>query len=646
MGDQVGKAVSGALCYVPKHEFDRVLSANISEIEKVELFVAMCRINTLYMIARSGSGHIGSSFSSLEIMAWMHLVHLRQEGLESEGASNDIFFSSKGHDAPGLYNVMIGTGKLAFSLIHELRRLGGLPGHPDVGTPNIVTNTGSLGMGISKAKGMIIANRLLQKSANVYVLTGDGELQEGQFWESLISAANGNLYELTVIIDHNKLQSDTLVSKVSDLGDLEAKLTSFGWYVSRCDGNNLNELKGVLEEFSHVTEKPKVLIADTIKGKGVSFMEHTSIDSDVELYKYHSGAPSDEAYIRASQELINNLNSSLKNKNLNDVELEIVDRSEALLPQNPQKLVPAYAKCLIDHAKKDPSIVALDADLVLDTGLIPFSEKYPQRFVECGIAEQDMVSQAGGMALKGLLPVVHSFACFLTARPAEQIYNNATENSKIIYVGTLAGVIPGGPGHSHQGVRDIASMGAMPGLTVMEPSCEDEVKALLSWAINDNVSSSYIRLMSLPVVTNFNLPNNYKPELGKGVQISQGEDALIFTYGPQMLTNAIAAADELENLMGIKVGVINMPWLNIVNYEWLYETTKSVNNIFCIDNHYKIGGLGDRIAATISSFKNLNINQTFIGLDEVPACGSNDEIMSFHGLDSQSIFEKIKSVMR
>ena len=94
MGDQVGKAVSGALCYVPKHEFDRVLSANISEIEKVELFVALCRINTLYMIARSGSGHIGSSFSSLEIMAWMHLVHLRQEGLESEGASNDIFFSS------------------------------------------------------------------------------------------------------------------------------------------------------------------------------------------------------------------------------------------------------------------------------------------------------------------------------------------------------------------------------------------------------------------------------------------------------------------------------------------------------------------------------------------------------------------------
>ena len=116
--------------------------------------------------------------------------------------------------------------------------------------------------------------------------------------------------------------------------------------------------------------------------------------------------------------------------------------------------------------------------MVLDTGLIPFAEKFPDRFIECGIAEQDMVSQAGGMALKGLLPIVHSFACFLTARPSEQIYNNSTEHTKIIYVGTLAGVLPGGPGHSHQGVRDISTMSAIPGMIVFEPSCEDEVESL------------------------------------------------------------------------------------------------------------------------------------------------------------------------
>ena len=135
-----------------------------------------------------------------------------------------------------------------------------------------------------------------------------GELQEGQFWESLASAVNNNFNEITVIIDHNKLQSDTLVSKVSDLGDLEGKLNAFGWHVSRCDGNDLEKFSSVLKTISNITDKPKIIIADTIKGKGVSFMEHTSIDSDVELYKYHSGAPTEDAYVMASQELINGAN--------------------------------------------------------------------------------------------------------------------------------------------------------------------------------------------------------------------------------------------------------------------------------------------------------------------------------------------------
>lgn len=638
MGDQIGTAIGGQLYYVPKEEFDKVLTQDISDIDKVEIFAALCRINILYMIARCGSGHIGSSYSSLEIMAWMHVIHIRD--------NNDIFFSSKGHDAPALYNVLIGIGKLEFQFIHQLRRLGGLPGHPDISTPNIVTNTGSLGMGISKAKGMIVANRILGRNQKIYVLTGDGELQEGQFWESLISASNNNFHELTVIVDHNKLQSDTLVSKVSDLGDLDLKLTSFGWHVRRCDGNNLSELKNILEEFSTINDKPKVLIADTVKGKGVSFMEHTSIDSDVELYKYHSGAPSEDAYTKASQELFDNLNYKLQSNNLDPIELMIEESSKGTPPINPQKLVEAYSNSILKQAEKNSRIVALDADLVLDTGLIPFAKKFPDRFVECGIAEQDMVSQAGGMALSGLLPIVHSFACFLTARPSEQIYNNSTEHTKIIYVGTLAGILPGGPGHSHQGVRDISSMSAIPGMTVIEPSCENEVESLLNWAIAENEQSSYIRLSSIPVITNFTLPKEYKPELGKGVQVVPGNDALIFAYGPQMLTNAVNAAQKIKETAGINLGVINMPWLNIIDSEWLYDLLQSVDNIFCIDNHYSIGGLNDRISSEINSFKiKLDINLSSISLNKIPVCGTNDEIMKFHKLDTDSIVNKIKSVL-
>jgi transketolase len=415
--------------------------------------------------------------------------------------------------------------------------------------------------------------------------------------------------------------------------------------VSRCDGNNLEEFSEVLRDSSEIIDRPKVIIADTVKGKGVTFMEHTSIDSDVELYKYHSGAPSSKAYIEAAQELIDCLNVSLANIFLEPVKLEAVERPLTKAPQAPQKLVEAYSQSLLDHAAENLNIVALDADLALDTGLIPFQKKFPNRFIECGIAEQDMVSQAGGIALSGMLPIVHSFACFLTARPGEQIYNNATENTKIIYVGTLAGVVPGGPGHSHQGVRDIASMSSIPGITVMEPSCEEEVGMLLSWAINNNKKSSYIRLMSLPVATNFKLPNGYQPVIGKGVQLSPGTEYILVAYGPQMLSTAMTVAANIQQEIGMEIGVVNLPWLNEVDSLWLGDLLRPVSELFVIDNHYGIGGLGDRLARLVASEITIDVNMTCIGLEDIPACGTNEEILSRHRLDVQGIEKVVKRVI-
>lgn len=645
MGDQIGVAVSGTLYYVPYKEFERIRSLSIDPVKKTALFAALCRINTLYMIARAGSGHIGSSFSSMDIMSWLQLNELRIPAESDLQSPRDIFFSSKGHDAPGLYNTWIGLGKLDFELIHQLRRLNGLPGHPDVSTPNVVTNTGSLGMGVSKAKGMIFANRLQKKEGNVFVLTGDGELQEGQFWESLISAANNGIHELTVIIDHNKLQSDTLVAKVSDLGDLEAKLAAFGWHVSRCDGNDLDAFSKTLAATKSVIDKPKVIIADTIKGKGVSFMEHTSIDSDVEFYKFHSGAPTDDAYVKAAQELIDAANAKLEAACADVLELETVIRPAAVQPENPQRLIQAYSNALIGQARKNPKIVALDADLILDTGLIPFQKEFPDRFVECGIAEQDMVSQAGGMALQGLLPIVHSFACFLSARPNEQIYTNATEQEKIIYVGSLAGVVPGGPGHSHQAVRDIAALAAMPGMVLMEPSCESEVGSLLDWAIDQHSGSSYLRLVSLPWVLPYELPATYRPELGKGVALTEGEDAAIIAYGPVMLSAAFEAAQILKSENGKAVKVINLPWLNTVDGEWLFDELSGCGAVLSIDNHYMIGGQGDRIVNAMVSrdFNGMKIHR--VALTEIPACGTNQEILCAHNMDVLSMVGALRKII-
>ncbi len=640
MGDKITSAVSGKLFYISRKEIVRIISELKDPLERAFVFSYICRINALYMIARAGSGHIGSSFSSLDIISWLFLHKNLNE--KEFGLSENIFFSSKGHDAPALYSVLIGLGLLDFNYLEKLRKLDGLPGHPDISTPHIVTNTGSLGMGISKAKGIIEASRLKGEKKTVYVLTGDGELQEGQFWESLISAKNRSLSELTVIVDHNKLQSDTLVSNVSDLGDLQNKLKSFGWETYRCDGNNLKDFSSTLEESEKQMDLPKIIIADTVKAKGVSFMEHSSTDSDIELYEYHSGAPGNEEYTLAFQELLDVINSELTAKDISSLEVESItfNNAEASF-QKMQKLIPAYSSSLVDLSSDRDDIVALDADLVLDTGLVEFRRKFPDRFIECGIAEQDMVSQAGGLALSGLLPIVHSFSCFLTTRPNEQIYNNSTERNKIIYVGSLAGMLPGGPGHSHQSVKDISNMSNLPNMLIIEPSCELEVKNSLDFCINKNENSSYLRLCSIPYPVPFN--EDFELIKGRGNMLLDGSDLVVFGYGPVLLTEAYKASKTLENKK-ISLKVINLPWLNFLDDDWFQEVISGFSNILTLDNHFIRGGQGDMLASSISRL-GLDVKVKSLGLSQIPLCGTNEQVLHAHGLDSESISNQAISLL-
>jgi len=634
VGDQIGQAVEGTLYYIPYPEFQRIRALSLPREQRATILADMCRLNALYMIARAGSGHIGSSFSSMEIFTWLLTEELDiAEGPMSFG---DVFFSSKGHDAPGYYALLMAIGKLPFDMVHKLRRIDGLPGHPDVGTPGIVTNTGSLGMGVSKAKGMVWANRLSGRTGRVVVLTGDGELQEGQFWESLVSAANHGLHEITVVIDHNKLQSDTFVKNVSDLGDLEAKLRAFGWRVERCDGNDVVALAKTFAAIEG-DYRPKIIIADTIKGNGVSFMEHTSLDSDVAMYRFHSGAPDADSYRKAAQEIMARLLQRFDEAGVTPIEAETVERPATTPPPaTAQRLIPAYTKALLEQAEKHPNLVALDADLILDTGLIPFRERFPERFIECGIAEQDMVSIAGGMALKGLLPVVHSFACFLSSRPNEQIYNNATEHTKVIYVGSLAGVVPGGPGHSHQAVRDISALAAMPGMALVEPSCEAEVGPLLDWCVNAAKGSCYLRLVSLPWEVPYHLPGNYQPQLGQGVILAEGDDVAIITYGPVLLTAAMHVRQQIADKFGRNIRIINLPWLNLIDAKWLQSAIAGCRRVFCLDNHYVVGGQGDaviRAAATFSHDAEIRV----LGVTDVPPSGTNQEVLKAVRLDVDTL---------
>jgi transketolase len=625
------------LTYVPARELERLRRLDASPAERCAAFADACRLNTLSMIMEAGSGHIGSSFSAMDIVAWLHLEEMDSR---SSAEPRDVYFSSKGHDAPGLYSVLVGLGVLDHSLLRKLRRLDGLPGHPDIGTPYAVTNTGSLGMGISKAKGMVSDARLAKRPRRVFVLTGDGELQEGQIWESLQGAANHGMHEICMVVDRNRMQSDTWVDKVSGLGDLEAKFGAFGWFVRRCDGHDLNAIAQVMRELASVRDRPKVLIAETVKGKGVTAMENTALGED-ELYRFHSGAPGAEAYRNGVEELVARLQARVRG----GVALDVVDASDRSAPQG-ERLVGAYAQALVSLARARSDIVVLDADLMLDCGLIPFREAFPDRFIECGIAEQDMVSQAGALALRGRLPIVHSFACFLSTRPNEQIYNNATELTKIIYVGSLAGLLPAGPGHSHQSVRDISALAAVPGLTMIEPCCEVEVGLALSYCVNEAQNSSYLRLVSIPCDIPYSLPQGYRLQRGRGVSLRPGRSALAIGYGPLLLSQAWQAAGLLAQRHGIELEIINLPWLNEVDNEWLRSVVSGRTHLFTLDNHYVDGGQGQMLLARLAELGLPSSPRCGrLGVRTVPACGQNAEVLRAHGLDAAGIASAIASAM-
>jgi transketolase len=634
---------------IPEEEFHRIKKADIPKHNKLVLLADMCRANALATVKRAGSGHLGSSFSSLDIVTFLYHSEMNTGKLGIDHPDRDIYFSSKGHDAPGHYAVLYSLGIIPRDRFINLRRLGGTHGHPDVSVPGIEANSGSLGMGISKAKGMAAAKKMNGWDGRVFVMTGDGELQEGQIWESLQTALHQDVTNIQVIVDFNKIQTDKPLKEIIDLGDLEKKFDIFGWHVERCDGHDFAQLEKVFEKFNGVEGKPKALIADTVKGKGVSFMEGPAALKDGDgLYKWHAGAPDDDSFEAGYKEIVDRINGQLGNLGLDPLHSEILetrDKHRIKLKDTAEKVVNAFGAALVELGSKRNDIVVLDADLSADCGLRPFENAFPERFVENGIAEQDMVSMAGGLALQGLLPIVNSFGVFLASRANEQIYNNATENTKIIYVCHYAGLIPAGPGKSHQSLRDISLFGALPNCVILEPCNGQETKRALEWCVDEARENCMMRLVISPSPRTIILPEDYDFCFGKGTVLKEGKDAVLFAYGPVMLNEALTAAEMLEE-QDFFLKVVNLPWLNRIDNEWLAGTIGECRKIFTLDNHSEYGGLGDHLLNELmSSDKSGDKKLIKFAVEEHPACGTPPEALLYHKLDGSSMAARIINVL-
>jgi len=653
-----------AIKLIPFEEFQRVKNIQMDKYKKLAIIADMNRANTLAEVKRAGSGHLGSSFSAMDIVTWLYYEEMNILKVGFDSPERDIYFSSKGHDVPGLYATMYSLGALPEEKVLSLRRLGGLDGHPDLNIPGIEANSGSLGMGISKGRGMAWAKKHFGNGGRVYVLTGDGEWQEGQNYEALQSAVQQKIDNLTVIVDDNKVQSDKLVDEIISLGDIEAKYRAFGWHVQRIDGHDYCQIEKALAEVKKIKDKPQIIIADTIKGRGVSFMEHpAALKIGQGLYPWHSGAPNDESFEEGHAELIGRINASLLDLGLPPLTLKDIPPEEkrppaAMLAGEPlsqaaqeklsskttdEYVARAYGQALVEIAARRKDIVVLDADLSSDCKVREFENTYPERFIENGIAEQDMVSMAGGLARQGLLPIVNSFASFLASRANEQIYNNASEKSRIIYALHYAGLIPAGPGKSHQSLRDISLFAALPNCIVLQPCNAEETRMVVEYSVEDAKENVALRFIIGPSPRKIQLPKDYKLTVGKGVALTEGNDAVMFAYGPVMLHEALLASELLaERGFGLKV--VNLPWLNRVDVKWLEEAIKPYELVFVLEDHHPSGALTDHLLELLAASHNQPFAKRRLirfAVEGWPACGTPQEALKYHRLDGASLAERV-----
>ena len=449
------------------------------------------------------------------------VVHLFEEELTTaqlgcDHPDRDIYFSSKGHDVPGLYAVLHSLGVIPTERLLRLRRLGGLDGHPDVGVPGIEANSGSLGMGISKGRGMAWAKRFLGRGGRVVVMTGDGELQEGQNWEALQAGAHEAIGNLIVIVDRNELQSDRPTEEILALGDLEAKLRRFGWYVDVCDGHDhVRAARGVRGLPLRRPTRPKVLVAHTIKGKGVSFMEHpVALEEGGGTYRWHAGAPDDEAFARAFAELTGRIGERFARRARRararagaaarggaGVEPRgragerRRRRARPKLKEAAEYVAEAYGEALLELAGRHPELVVLDADLASDCRVRGVRARLSRalrrgRHRRAGHGLDGRRARAAGAAAgRQLVRVLPRLA-----RERADLQRGERGREDRLRA-PLRGPDPGRAGQvAPEPARRVAARRAAERRRSCSPANAEETRAVVEWAVGEAADSVAIRL--------------------------------------------------------------------------------------------------------------------------------------------------------
>ena len=604
---------------------------HVNEAERWRELGQQLRVDSISSAAGTKSGHPTSSMSAADLMAVLISKYLRYDFAEPENPANDHLIFSKGHASPLLYSIYKAAGAITDEELLTFRQFGSrLEGHPVPVLPWVDVATGSLGQGLPIGVGVALAGKRLDRIPyRTWVLCGDSEMAEGSMWEAFEHAAFYELDNLTAIIDVNRLGQRGETMHGWDLESYVRRAEAFGWHAIAIDGHDVEAIDGAYEEALSTTGRPTVIVAKTIKGKGVKAVEDKG--------GFHGKALDDPEAAIAELGGVRNLRVDIAGPE--PAEPHRFETGPLELPRYESGTEvatrKAYGDALAALGAANGQVVALDAEVSNSTFAEIFGEAHPERYFEMFIAEQQMVAAAVGLQVRDWIPFASSFACFLE-RAYDFIRMAAVSRASIRLSGSHAGVSIGEDGPSQMALEDLAAFRAVGGSTVLYPSDANQTVKLVA-AMADLDGISYLRTTRASTAVIYG-PDEEFPVGGSKVVRSSDDDEVAIVAAGITLHEALEAADALDD-EGVSARVIDLYSVKPVDVEGLRAAAEATRGcIVVVEDHWPEGGLAE---AVLSAFADADERPRVVSLAvrEMPGSGKPDELLAAAGIDAEHIAE-------
>ena len=597
------------------------------------------RIHSITSTSEAGSGHPTTCLSAADIVSALFFHTMRYDCTDAQNPNNDRFILSKGHAAPLLYAAYAEAGIIPVEDLATLRQVDSiLEGHPTPRFDWTEVATGSLGQGLSLGLGMALNGKYLDKSDyRVYVLLGDGETAEGGVWEAAALASHYKLNNLIGIVDVNALGQSQHTMYAFDIDTYCQRFEAFGWQTIGIDGHDFDEILPALEKAKASTDKPTMIVAKTYKGKGVSFLENEDNWHGKAVAK---GEQLDKALVELGP-LHTDIPVQIQTPNPIDIQTSTPTACEPpeYAPDEEVATRGGYGIGLAKLGKANPNVVALDGDTKNSTYSEQFMESYPDRFFEMFIAEQNLVGAGIGLAKRGKIPYVSTFAAFLS-RGYDQIRMSAISQANIKYAGSHCGVSIGEDGPSQMGLEDLAMFRAIPGAVVLYPSDAVAAERLVAEAAAHE-GIVYIRTSRPKTAILYDATDSFPIGGCKIVKKSDNDKVTVVTAGVTL--HEALKAHEILAAEGIAIRIIDLYSIKPIDAETLLAAAAETNNtILTVEDHYPEGGLGDAVLDAVAT-EGIPVHK--LAVTGIPRSGKPDELLELHGISTNAIVQKVKSVV-